>query len=60
MPKAGAHLYLMFAADFVLCYILVLVSHPPPYSQGRTPLKFAVENNKSDVVALLRSAVADK
>jgi hypothetical protein len=51
---------LMF--NFVLlilrCIILMFATHPPACSYGKTPLKYAIDRNKHDVVALLRSVGA--
>ena len=73
MQRTGAHLYFEFAADFVLyfvilalllillilfCIILMLSTQPPACSDGGTPLKWAIDENKPDVVALLRSVGA--
>ena len=75
MQRTGAHLYFEFAADFVLyfvilalllillilfCIILMLSTHPPACSDGETPLKLAIDSNKPDVVALLRSVGASQ
>ena len=37
------------------CIILMIATHPSACSYGNTPLKDAIYNNKSDVVAYLRS-----
>ena len=75
MQRPGAHLYFEFAADFVLyfvilalllillilfCIILMLSTHPPACSNGETPLKLAINENKTDVVALLCSVGASQ
>ena len=75
MQTTGAHLYFEFAADFVLyfvilalllillilfCIILMLSTHPPACRLGYTPLKVAIIENESDVVALLRSVGASQ
>ena len=75
MQRTSAHLHFEFAADFVLyfvflalllilqilfCIILMLSTHPPACSDGYTPLKFAIDQNKPDVVALLRSVGASQ
>jgi hypothetical protein len=40
------------------CIILLLATHSPICSDGMTPLKRAIDMNKLDVVALLRSVGA--
>ena len=53
---------LMF--NFVLlilrCIILMFATHPPACRNGKTPLKYAIDRNKHDVVALLRSVGASQ
>jgi hypothetical protein len=44
----------------LLCIILMLLTHPPACSRGDTPLKLAIDENKPDVVALLRSVGASQ
>ena len=51
------HLYFEFAADFVL---FMIATHPPACSDGKTPLKRAIDGNERDVVALLRSVGASQ
>jgi hypothetical protein len=59
MQRTGAHFYFEFAADFVLYY-----SHdchyPPTCSLGHSPLNWAIDENKPDVAALLRSVSASQ
>jgi hypothetical protein len=59
MQRTGAHLHFNFAADFVLYYSHDF-SHPPACSDGETPLKRAIDNHQTDVVALLRSVGASQ
>ena len=42
------------------CIILMIATHPPACSDGSTPLKLAIDENKPDVVALLRSVGASQ
>ena len=75
MQRTGAHLYFESAADFVLyfvilalllillilfCIILMIATHPPDCSDGKTPLKLAIVENNPDVEALLRSVGASQ
>ncbi len=55
-------LFLSFASNllFLFCIILMIATHPPARSDGDTPLKTAIDCNKSDVVALLRSVGASQ
>ncbi len=38
----------------------MIATHPPACSDGSTPLKVAIDRNKSDVVALLRKVGASQ
>ena len=60
MQRTSAHLYFEFATDFVLYYYHDGATHPPAFSGGGTPLKWAIDENKHDVVALLRSVGASQ
>jgi hypothetical protein len=75
MQRTGAHLCFEFAAEFVLyfvfltllsillilfCIILMLSTYPPACRDDKTPLKLAIDKNKPDVVALLRSVGASQ
>jgi hypothetical protein len=54
---------LIFTLNLLLilcCIILVIATYPPACSNGNTPLKFAIDWNKPDVVALLRSVGAQE
>ena len=42
------------------CVILVIATHPPSCSDGKTPLQLAIDENHDDVVALLRSVGAQE
>ncbi len=75
MQRTGAHLYFEFAAEFVLyfvfvtllsillilfCIIFTLSTCPPACRDDKTPLKLAIDKNKPDVEALLRSVGASQ
>ena len=57
MQMTGAHLYLEFATVMLLYYSHACHSLPA-CSNGKTLLKRAIDMNKLDVVALLRSVGA--
>ena len=38
----------------------MIATHPPACRFGKTPLKFAIDGNKRDVVELLRSVGASQ
>jgi hypothetical protein len=71
MQRTSAHLYFeCFCVVFcflalrlilliLFCIILMLSTHPPACSGGDTPLKLAIDENKPDVEALLRSVLAN-
>jgi hypothetical protein len=42
----------------ICCIIFMLETHPPACSDGTTPLKCAIDGDKRDVVAMLRSVGA--
>ncbi len=51
-------IYVQNLSLILSCIILMLTIHPPACRQGDTPLKWAMDFDKSDVVALLRSVGA--
>jgi hypothetical protein len=57
MRKAGAHLCLSFVTHFVI-YFFHARHSPASLQLGYDPPKFAIEGNRRDVVALLRSVGA--
>jgi hypothetical protein len=53
-------IYILNLLLILFCIILKIATHPPACSDGNTPLKLAINFNKSDVVALLRSVGASQ
>jgi hypothetical protein len=53
-------IYILDLLLILCCIILMIASHPPACSWGETPLKLAIDENKRDVVALLRSVGASQ
>jgi hypothetical protein len=53
-------IYILNLLLILCCFILLIATHPPACSDGETPLKFAIDENKPDVVALLRSVGASQ
>ncbi len=51
-------IYVLNLPLILRCFILMIATHPPTCSDGMTPLKLAIDENKPDVVALLRSVGA--
>ena len=53
-------IYILNLLLILCCIILMIATHPPACSVGETPLKMAIDRNKPDVVALLRSVGASE
>jgi hypothetical protein len=53
-------IYILNLLLILCCIILMIATHPPACSDGETPLKLAIDRNKPDVVALLRSVGASQ
>jgi hypothetical protein len=53
-------IYILILLLIFCCIILMIATHPPACSDGDTPLKSAIDGNKPDVVALLRSVGASQ
>jgi hypothetical protein len=53
-------IYILNLLLILCCIILMISTHPPACSGGNTPLKIAIDGNKRDAVALLRSVGASQ
>jgi hypothetical protein len=58
--EGQVRIYILNLLLTLCCIILMLATHPPACSGGNTPLKLAIDENKPDVVALLRSVGASQ
>jgi hypothetical protein len=58
MQRTGARIYILKLLLILCCIIIMIATHPHAFSRGGTPLKWAINENKPDVVALLRSVGA--
>ena len=53
-------IYILNLLLILCCIILMIATHPPACSLGRTPLNMAIDGNEPEVVALLRSVGASQ
>jgi hypothetical protein len=58
--KDQVHIYILNLLLILCCIIHMLATHPPSCSDSDTPLKSAIDENKTNVVALLRSVGASQ
>ena len=56
--KEHVRIYILNLLLILFCIILMIATHPPACSDGRTPLQLAID--KPAVVALLRSVGASQ
>ena len=60
MQRTCEHLYIEFATDLLMHYYHASRSLPACSYEGNTPLKWAIDGNRPDIVALLRSVGASQ